>query len=231
MNTDGAYNSEDVDELMRDLKVEHHQTAIRGGAPSPERVGLADFIIDTDEQGHPEQLTCPGGQTTIVEPGRKPGRFILRFDAEQCADCPLRGRCTVSPKEPSSKAVLYVEQRQVDVALKRQRLLTMQQSGENLRSAVEATVRSVKHPFRGKLPVRGKFRMASMLLASALMVNVRRIHAHGMRKQVENQQLSPVFGHFQPMTSFLPPRGGLYRHLWAKCRRWLSIPSADYAVV
>ncbi len=189
MNTDGGYNSEGVDELMRDLKIVQNQTAIRGGAPCPDRVGLADFIIDTEEQGCPEQLTCPGGQSTMVEPGR----FILRFDAEQCAECPLRALCNVPPEEPSGKAVLYLDQRQVDVALKRQRLLTMQQSGENIRSAVEAIVRSVKHPFRGKLPVRGKFRMASMLLASALMVNVRRIHAHGMRKQVENQQLSSVF--------------------------------------
>jgi hypothetical protein len=231
INTDGGYNSEDVDELMRDQKVVQNQTAIRGGAPSPDRVGLADFIIDTNKQAHLEQLTCPGGQTTTVEPGQKPGRFILRFDAEQCAECPLRDLCTVPPKKPSGKAVLYLGQRQVDVALKRQRLLTQQQSGQNIRSAVEATVRSVKHPFRGKLPVRGKFRMASMLLASALMVNVRRIHAYGMRKQADNQQLSPVFDHSQRLTPFLRPRDGLYRHLWAKCRRWLPVPSADYAIV
>jgi len=38
MHTDGGYNSEDVDKSMRDHKVELHQTAIRGDAPSPERV-------------------------------------------------------------------------------------------------------------------------------------------------------------------------------------------------
>ena len=231
MYTDGGYNSAGVDETMRDHEVELHQTAIRGGTPSPDRVGLADFTLDTDEQAHPEQLTCPGGQTTTVEPGRKPGRFILRFDAEQCAACPLRSQCLVAPKDRSGKAVLYLDQRQVDVALKRQRLLIMKQSGQNLRAAVEATVRSVKHPFRGKLPVRGKFRMASMMLASALMVNVRRIHAYGMRQRAENQQLPPVFGHLQHLTRFLRPRDGLYRHLRAKCRRWLPIPSASYAIV
>jgi len=115
--------------------------------------------------------------------------------------------------------------------LKRQRLCTTKQSGHNLRSAVEATVRSVKHPFRGKLPVRGKFRMASMMLASALMVNVRRIHAYGMRQQYEKQQLSPDYGHFQRLTCFLQPLDGLYRHLSATCRRWLPISSASYAIV
>ena len=231
MDTDGGYNSEDVDKLMRELKIEHFQTAIRGGAPSPDRVGLADFIIVTDEEGRLEQLTCPDGQTAMAGPGRNPERYIVRFDAEQCAECPLRGRCIVSAEAQPSKAVLYLDQRQVDVALKRQRLLIMQQSGRNLRPAVEATVRSVKHPFRGKLPVRGKFRMASMMLASALMVNVRRIRAHGMRKQVENQQLSPVLDHFQRLAGFLRLRGGLYRHFGAKCRRWLPIPAINYAIV
>ena len=230
MHTDGGYNSEDVDKIMRDLEVELHQTAIRGGAPAPERVGLADFTLATEDKGRPQQLICPGGQTIIAEPGRKRGRFIVRFDADLCAACPLRSQCIVPSGKQPGKAVLYLDQRQVDVALKRQRLRTMQQSGQNLRSAVEATVRSVKHPFRGKLPVRGKFRMASMMFASALMVNVRRIHAYQIRQRGEKQQLAPVFGHFQRLTRFLRPFDGLYRHLSTKCSRWLPISSASYAI-
>ena len=231
IDTDGGYNSEDVDKLMRELKIEHFQSAIRGGVPSPDRVALADFIIVTDEKGRLEQLTCPDGQTAMAGPGRNPERYIVRFDAEQCVECPLRGLCIVSAEAQPSKAVLYLDQRQVDVALKRQRLLIMKQSGRNLRPAVEATVRSVKHPFRGKLPVRGKFRMASMVLASALMVNVRRIHAYQMRQLAGNQQLSPVLDHFQRLARFLRLRGGLYRHLLTKCRRWLPIPAINYAIV
>jgi hypothetical protein len=49
-------------------------------------------------------------------------------------------------------------------------------SGRNLRSAVETTVRSLKHPFgNGKLPVRGKVRVSKMMIASAAMTNARRI--------------------------------------------------------
>jgi hypothetical protein len=45
-----------------------------------------------------------------------------------------------------------------------------------LRSAVEATVRSVKHPYRnGKVPVRGQPRVTMLLIGSAAMTNVRRI--------------------------------------------------------
>ena len=231
MDTDGGYNSEGVDKLMRELKVAHYQTAIRGGAPSPDRVGLADFTIVTDEKGRLEQLTCPDGQSVMAEPGRELGRFIVRFDAEQCAVCPLRSQCIVAPKTQSGKAVLYLDQRQVDVALKRQRLLSMKQSGRNLRPAVEATVRSVKHPFRGKLPVRGQFRMASMMLASALMVNVRRIYTYHMRKRADDQQFSPVLDHFQRLAGFLRPWGGLYRHFGPQCRRWLPSPVINYAIL
>ncbi|NOZ51331.1 MAG: hypothetical protein GXP37_15005 [Chloroflexi bacterium] len=106
----------------------------------------------------------------------------------------------------------------------------MRQAAQNLRAAVEATVRSVKHPFRGKLPVRGKFRMASMMLASALMANMRRIHAYGKRQLAENQQLSPVWGHFLPLSLFLRLREGFYRHFWVHYRRWLPIPAAAYAI-
>ena len=230
MYTDGGYNGEEVAELMAELDVEHQQTAIRGGAPSWGRVGLADFTIVRDDKGQPAQLTCPGGQTIPVEPGRNPGRFILRFDAAQCAACPLQAHCIVLSEKRPGKAVLYLHRRQIDVAWKRQRLQTMRQVAQNLRAAVEATVRSVKHPFRGKLPVRGKFRMASMMLASALMANVRRIHVYGRRKLAENQQLSPVWGHFLPLSPFIRLREGLYRHFWAKCRRWLPIPATGYAI-
>ena len=95
--------------------------------------------------------------------------------------------------------------------MKRQRLLAMQQSDRNLRSAVEATVRSIKHPFRGKLPVRGKFRVTSMMYASTLMVNVRRIHAYWLRQRTEDQQIAAVSGYFQRLAGVLRPLGGLYR--------------------
>jgi hypothetical protein len=51
-------------------------------------------------------------------------------------------------------------------------------------------MRSIKHPFpAGKLPVRGKFRMASMLIGSAAVSNVRRIQRYLQAKsKVEKAQ-------------------------------------------
>lgn len=60
----------------------------------------------------------------------------------------------------------------------------------NLRAAVEATVRSVKLPFpEAQLPVRGKFRVACMLIGSAAVANVRRIQRYlQVRLREEMQQ-------------------------------------------
>jgi hypothetical protein len=62
---------------------------------------------------------------------------------------------------------------------RRRRSQDHQKEGRNLRAAVEATVRSLKHPFpAGKLPARGKFRVACMLIGSAAVTNVGRIQRY-----------------------------------------------------
>mgnify|MGYP007056088030 CR=1 FL=1 len=58
-----------------------------------------------------------------------------------------------------------------------------------MRAAVEATVRSVKHPFpAGKLPVRGQFRVACMMIGSAAVRNARRIQRYLEAKMREEKQ-------------------------------------------
>jgi hypothetical protein len=71
----------------------------------------------------------------------------------------------------------------VNVAQRRRRSQIHQEEGRNLRAAVEATVRQVKHPFPGgKLPVRGQFRVTCMILGSAIMGNIRRIQQYKTKK-------------------------------------------------
>lgn len=62
-----------------------------------------------------------------------------------------------------------------------------------MRAAIEATVRSVKHPFSaGKLPVRGKFRVACLLIGSAAIANIRRIQRYLEAKiRLENEPKDP----------------------------------------
>jgi hypothetical protein len=179
MNTDGGYNSPEVDQLMRDQQVEHVQTAIRGRKPAEDKFSLAhcQWEIDPDT-GQPITVTAPNGPPAQVEPGRKPGRFIARFHTELCSDQTLTQEPT-SSLEPKPPPVLYFSQQQVDLALRRQRCTQARASGKNPRAAVEATVAAIKRPFgNDKVPVRAKFRVSIMMIGSAAMVNLRRIWRH-----------------------------------------------------
>lgn len=184
MYTDGGYNSADVDATLNTAQIEQFQTAIRGKKADDDRVGVSDFVFTRDENGKPQAVRCPGGQNAKVIPAHKSGRFTARFDADECAGCPLLECCpTKRLKRKPAYRILRFDQQQVNVAHRRENQRTAKASGRNLRSAVEATVRSVKHPFRsGKLPVRGKPRISMLLLASAAMINVRRIWRYQREK-------------------------------------------------
>ena len=118
----------------------------------------------------------------MVDPGRSTG-FLARFDPALCADCPLHhlDRCRAQPRKRDPHFTLSFTQEEVFRAKRRQRHRALFAASGNPRAAVEATVRSLKHPFRhGKVPVRGLFRVTCLVIASAAMVNVRRIHDFGL---------------------------------------------------
>jgi hypothetical protein len=181
--TDGGFNSADVDKTLKAAQIEQFQTAIRGHKGDDEGLGVADFVFTQDDDGHPQDVTCPHGQQVEVKPGRKAHRFNALFDQTICEMCPLRTKCPTKALRRKPGRILRFSQRQVNVAHRYQNQQKAKASGQNLRSAVEATVRSVKHPFRqGKLPVRGKQRVSMMMIASAAMTNVRRIWRYNIAK-------------------------------------------------
>ena len=179
VHTDGGYNSPEVDEITRKHQIEQIQTAIRGRKPAQDKLGLDDFGWETDADGQPQAVTCPHGLHVPVTPGRKAHRFCAAFQAPDCENCPRVKQCPTKRLKRKPERVLRFSQHEVDLALRRQRSAQARASGQDLRAAVEATVRSVKHPFgNGKVPVRGKPRVSIVMLGSALMSNLRRIHRH-----------------------------------------------------
>jgi hypothetical protein len=82
-------------------------------------------------------------------------------------------------------------QAQANVAQRRKRNQSHLEEGRNLRAAVEATVRQVKHPFpAGKLPVRGQFRVTCMVIGSAIMSNIKRIQRYRTIKMTQSNKKS-----------------------------------------
>jgi hypothetical protein len=184
MITDGGYGSEVSDDALREQEVTLIQTAIRGAQPSADKFSLSDFVIEQNEKGDPNLLTCPQGHSVPVLAGRTTG-WQVRFDPELCSQCPfqLDGRCRTKPQKRDPRYLLTFTTHEMRAAQRRKNYLAHQDHSHNLRSAVEATVRSVKHPFpAGKLPVRGQFRVTCMAIASAATTNVRRIQRYLIAK-------------------------------------------------
>jgi len=182
MHTDGGYNSPQVDQVMRHYQVEQVQTAIRGRQPDPAKLNLDDFVWELDPQGQPLALTTPTGHWAKIEPGRQPDRYIARFDPSPPSP-PASLTAATPATKPAPPPVLYFSQQQLELALRRQRSAQARTEGSNLRVAIEATVGAVKRPFNNdQLPVRGPFRVKMMLVGSAFMVNLRRIHRYQTAK-------------------------------------------------
>jgi hypothetical protein len=184
MLTDGGYGSEVSDEALQEQGVTLIQTAIGGAQPSADKFSLSDFVIEQNEKGDPSQITCPQAQTVAVLPGRTTA-WQARFDPSLCATCPfqLDGRCRAKSQKRDPRYLLTFTTHEMRAAQRRRDYLAHQDHSHNLRSAVEATVRSVKHPFpAGKLPLRGQFRVTCMASASAATANVRRIQRYQIAK-------------------------------------------------
>jgi len=223
MHTDGGYNSPEVDETMQEQQVQQIQTAIRGGKPSDEKLGLEDFAWQIDADGRsPQSVTCPHDQQAEVTSGRKEGRYLAAFNSASCESCPLRDQCPTVPLKRRPENVLRFSQQDVNVALRRQRCADERASERHLRPAVEATVRAVKHPFgNGKVPVRGKPRVSTVMTESAAMNNVRQIHRYQIsqkeagRAEKRNQEAAKSVRQ-QSASSF-------FAFVWAQLRACLRL--------
>jgi hypothetical protein len=175
--TDGGHGGPASDVALQAQQVDHIQTAIRGRTPDPEKLQLANFTIKLNQDGKPVQVTCPHGQTEIAHPSSQKKAFVAHFTAEVCSKCPLLDQCPAQPGTRDPRHHVRFTQAEAHASERRRRSQGQQKEGRNLRAAVEATMRSIKHPFPGgKLPVRGKFRVACLLIGSAAVSNVRRIH-------------------------------------------------------
>jgi hypothetical protein len=224
--TDGGFGGPQADALLQQQKVELVQTAIRGRQPNPDVLHLADFEIKLDvESGKPLQVTCPQGQKVSTHPTHQQKGFVAHFELPICQACPFfeKGQCPAQPGKRDERHHLRFTQVEAQASQRRRRSREQKKEASNLRSAVEATVRSVKHPFpAAKLPVRGLFRVACMVIGSAVVTNVRRIQRY---LEAKNQ------GESTPTTTSggqngVPAQeiGAFFVRIWAWCERVVGLP-------
>lgn len=201
---DGGYNGPTSEAACRQHGVKLRPTTIRGGQTKEGVLGWDAYGWTLDEAGQPIRVSCPQGQTVTVQPGSKPGRYLARFDAAVCANCPFfQNGCRVQPRRRQSPT-LNVTLRSIQVAGLRQ---GMSADNAAIRANAESTIHAFKHPFAGgKLRVRGLIRAHMMACGSALMVNLRRLHDYlqpnPIAKTVQeagSQHISPSCSSFWPV--------------------------------
>jgi hypothetical protein len=174
--TDGGYNGPRVDEALARHGIEQVQTGIRGG--TARGLGRDAFDWEVDAKGKPVAVICPGEQRGVIDHGRNARNLLARFDEAICSTCALRDHCPTDRLKRRSERVLRLTERQVHAARRVRRSRDLHGTGKNPRAAVEATVWSVKARLPlGRTPYRGRARVAMYMIASAAMVNVRRLAA------------------------------------------------------
>jgi hypothetical protein len=176
---DATFCSRAADQALHEHAITQVPTGLRGQRPHPHKLNLSDFQLELTADGQPTQITCPQGQTVAVQSGRGPHNHKAHFAASACQACPLQARCPTYVIKQDQRRGLYFTRYQIQSAQRRQRYQAYRQGTTNPRAAIEATIGGVKHPFSDdQVPVRGRFRVATLMLGSAIMFNVRRIQRY-----------------------------------------------------
>jgi hypothetical protein len=191
--TDGGYGGSALDQSLTDKRIALFQTGIRGKKLRQDRLSFHHFSIHQDEAGLPTQVTCPYGQIAPVDVGSQKKGYVARFSVSICETCPFHqaGKCPTRFRKRKQFYGLYFMPSKMMLALRRERSKIFQITKRNPRAAIEATVRAVKLPFpRGKLPVRGRFRMFYMMIGSAAINNVKQIQRYLVSKIKNRSRVS-----------------------------------------
>jgi hypothetical protein len=189
--TDCGHTGPGPDAILGELHVTQIQTGIRGRRPNPAKLSLSDFSIQFDQDGQPVHVTCPMKQQVPMAPSRQKGGWVGLFDPAICHTCSFQiaKTCPTRFCRTAQRPEIYFHSPRVHPTQRRRQTLARNKEVRNPRAAIEATIRSVKHPFpASKLPVRGHFRMACLLIGSAAMTNVRRIQHHLKAESQFDQQ-------------------------------------------
>ncbi|AHC15309.1 transposase [Salinispira pacifica] len=180
--TDAGYTGEAAAKATATYQVSQHVSAIKGRKKEKTRVGLEDFTVTRTSEGKVTAIICPNGQGGELRESKKAAdRYTAGFSADGCQACPFVNQCPAKRLKKRPSYVLHFTATDLRVAATRKQVAETGKEITNKRASIESTVRSVIHPFGGhlcKLPVRGRHRVTTMMVLSAMMVNIRRIRGY-----------------------------------------------------
>ncbi len=176
--TDAGYTGETAFQATERHQVTQHVSAIKGRKKGKNTLALENFTVTRDSEGKITAITCPHGQEGELRESKKSNRYTAGFSAAACQTCPFIDQCPAKRLKKRPRFVLRFTTTDLRVASTRKQVAQTGKEITNKRASIESTVRSVIHPFGGhlcKLPVRGQHRITTIMVLSAMMVNIRRI--------------------------------------------------------
>jgi hypothetical protein len=177
--TDAGYTGEIAAKATAKHQVAQYVSAIKGREKEKTGVDLEDFTVTRNREGKATAIICPNGQSGELRESKNVGdRYTAGFSADACQACPFVDQCPAKRLKKRPSFVLRFTTTDLRVASTRKQVAQTGKEITNKRASIESTVRSIIHPFGGhlcKLPVRGQHRITTMMVLSAMMVNIRRI--------------------------------------------------------
>jgi len=213
---DGEYHGPSVEEVLRKAHVDQSLTALTGTLPdrSDGKKVMADFAMQLDEQGNVTTATCPASQPATIHPSPKGQSFRLCFEPATCLICPFyqQQQCPVELRKDQTACQLKVPKERAASSQRRRRFEQTKEAARALRPAVEATMFQLTcHMPADKVPVRGRFRVTTVVLCSALAVNARRVDRYLKNKQRGKFTRKPCkAGNSTPLLRFFENLGRLF---------------------
>lgn len=167
--TDGAYNSDSLEELAAEKNVAIHTTSLTGKAPEDI---VADFVLNAEET---EILLCPAGKKpSSCKYSAKTGYVTAVMPDNCCASCPNRDKCKGNVNKKKNKSTVKITGKMVNRA-RQARQFSTEEGKKNAcrRNGVEGIMSVMRRKYDiDHIPVFGLERLKTWIWTTLFSYNL-----------------------------------------------------------
>lgn len=156
IGVDGAFYSEEVSELAKEINVEVIPSQMLGRIPDEEKIGICKFNIDEEDK---TVNSCPNGFTpSEVSYNANNDTYTAKMEKQTCANCPMNNVCPI--KHQKKMNVIKITTKQYHNSQMREKLGTKEfKEMANFRAGVEGVPSVLRRKYKiDTLPIKGLVR-------------------------------------------------------------------------
>jgi hypothetical protein len=166
---DGGYYNEEVINNAKEVGIDLHFTNMTGIDPHPEKLSLADFVIEGDKI-----TACPQGlASSLSYCNMENGTITAHFDIEQCSKCPHYDNCPT--RKGAKSAVVVITSKALLAAQIRKSIEEDQKVNTSKRAAIEGTNSALKRCGANDIRVRTLIKTRMVVGLKVTSRNIRQL--------------------------------------------------------